>query len=289
MNYIFLKAKVYESDKVEDSQLLSIKCIKTDNKFNEIDAYENKIKLNDKSELILLNDIRQFCSNCKVIGYDLSKTLIGILSGMYRWKQYELRFFYFDIKDCGMKVENINTLKDMIDFMKEYSACDLDNVKYQRRDSKGCVLLKVFRGLDYNLYPINKGYIYDNSCNKYVSYYVHSKEINKDFDYTIDENLMLKECGGNFITNIFHISDDTIKYTNEYTIYSDNNLSEFEYMIEYMNNALTFLEQHKDLNIQLVCIGTIEELKENYKILGKEKIEKILKLIIREKKLWSKW
>ena len=44
-----------------------------------------------------------------------------------------------------------------------------------------------------------------------------------------------------------------------------------------------------DLNIKLVCIGNLEELKENYKVLGKDSLEIILNLIVKEKELWSNW
>ena len=60
-------------------------------------------------------------------------------------------------------------------------------------------------------------------------------------------------------------------------------------MITKMKNALKFIRELPDLNIKLVCIGTLEELKENYKVLGKEELEMILDLIIKEKKLWSSW
>ena len=60
-------------------------------------------------------------------------------------------------------------------------------------------------------------------------------------------------------------------------------------MITKMKNALKFIRKHPDLNIKLVCIGTLEELKENYKVLGKEELEMILDLIIKEKELWSSW
>ena len=81
----------------------------------------------------------------------------------------------------------------------------------------------------------------------------------------------------------------TIKYCNEYTIYSKNNLEDYPYMIKKMENALSYLDNHPDLKIRLVCIGKIEEIKENYKILGKEKLNRILNLITREKELWSEW
>lgn len=93
----------------------------------------------------------------------------------------------------------------------------------------------------------------------------------------------------NFINKTFvigyDISNDTIKYTCEYTIYSDNKLKDYKYMIDKMNRALEFLKEHPSLNIKLICIGNIEELKENYKVLGEDKLQIILDLIIKEKEL----
>ena len=122
-----------------------------------------------------------------------------------------------------------------------------------------------------------------------ASYYIHKKELEKNCNYTEDEYLYLINNGANFITNIFHISDSTIKYTNEYTIYSDSKLKDYKYMVDKMEKALEFIKEYSDLNIKLVCIGELEELKENYKVLGKDKLEIILKLIIKEKELWSDW
>lgn len=60
-------------------------------------------------------------------------------------------------------------------------------------------------------------------------------------------------------------------------------------MIDKMNRALEFLKEHPSLNIKLICMGNIEKLKENYKVLGEDKLQIILDLIIKEKELWSNW
>ena len=60
-------------------------------------------------------------------------------------------------------------------------------------------------------------------------------------------------------------------------------------MIDKMKDALEFIKNHSNLNIKMVCIGTLEELKENYKVLGEEDLEIILNLIVKEKELWSNW
>lgn len=291
MNYVFLKAKIYESKNVDDMQLLSIECIKTDKNLNKIDEYKNrKIGLNDQEELFVINELQKFMKGCRVIGYDLSKILIALLTGMYRWQEYELSFKYFDIKESGVEVTSIDTINDMIHYMRGYSDGNLDNVKYQRKTAKGYQLLKVFRGLDYKLYLLNKGYyMYDKSSDRYLSFYVHRKELANEWDYTEDEYMMLKKFGANFVTNFMYLSDETIKITNEYTIYSSHNLDRYNYMIQDLKRSLQYLENHPDLDIKLVCIGTIEELKENYQVLGKENLDKILSLITREKELWSNW
>ena len=227
-----------------------IECIKVDGESSYIDV----LKYEYKMETII--DLINFIDRTTIIGYDLSSFLIRLLTDMYEFKIYNCVFRYYDMKDYN------------------------ENNK----------LYRVFRGLNYNLYLIDKGYyVYDKSPDKMVSYYIHKKELEKNCNYTDEEYLLLKENGANFITNIFHISDETIKYTNEYTIYSDNKLKKHEYMLHKMNNALEFLKKHPDLNIKLTCIGTINELKENYKILGKENLNIILKLITKEKELWSKW
>lgn len=43
-------------------------------------------------------------------------------------------------------------------------------------------------------------------------------------------------------------------------------------MIDKMNRALEFLKEHPSLNIKLICMGNIEKLKENYKVLGEDKL-----------------
>lgn len=296
MNYVFLKARIHneskgsKNDGIDDIQLLAYSYIKTDNKFNVIDKGSCEVKLKDIGEYSVINKLIDVMDNSRLIGYDLSKTLIAILSGMYRWQIFNLSFKYFDIKYCGEKNIKINKLDDMIKFMKQYSDSNLDNVKYQKKNTNGYQLLSVFRGLHYSLYPLDKGYyMYDESSDRYLSFYVHKKELAKEWDYTLKEYLLLKRYGANFITSLLHLSEETTKITNEYLVYSDCDLSKYKYLIRSLEKSLKYLENNPDLNISLVCIGKIEELKNNYKILGEGKLNKILSLITREKDLWSKW
>ena len=129
----------------------------------------------------------------------------------------------------------------------------------------------------------------NDECKVSTLKYEYKKELEKNWNYTEDEYLYLKNNGANFITNIFHISDSTIKLTSEYTIYSDNKLKYYKYMVDKMKGVLEYIKEHPDLNIKLVCIGNLEELKGNYKVLGKDSLEIILNLIVKEKELWSNW
>lgn len=226
-----------------------IECVKVNNK-----CKISILKYEYKKETI--NELIGFIDRTTVISYDLSSVLVELLTDMYESKIYDCVFHYYDMK-CYNK----------------------NNTNY-----------RVFRGLNYKLYLLDNGYyVYDKGDEKLASYYIQKKELEKNCDYTEEEYLYLKNNGANFITNIFHISDSTIKYTNEYTIYSDNKLRDYRYMIDKMKDALEFIKNHPNLNIKMVCIGTLEELKENYKVLGEEDLEIILNLIVKEKELWSNW
>lgn len=226
-----------------------IECVKVNN-----ECKISILKYEYKKETI--NELIGFIDRTTVIGYDLSSVLVKLLTDMYESKIYDCVFHYYDMK-CYNK----------------------NNTNY-----------RVFRGLNYKLYLLDNGYyVYDKGDEKLASYYIQKKELEKNCDYTEEEYLYLKNNGANFITNIFHISDSTIKYTNEYTIYSDNKLRDYRYMIDKMKDALEFIKNHPNLNIKMVCIGTLEELKENYKVLGEEDLEIILNLIVKEKELWSNW
>ena len=226
--------------------------------------YIECIKINNECKISILkykykkgsiDNLINFIDRTMVIGYDLSKLLGQLLTDMYKLRKYNCVFRYYDLKNYN----EINTYR-------------------------------VFRGLNYKLYLLDNGYyVYDKGSERLASYYIHKKELEGNWHYTEDEYLYLKSNGANFITNIFNISEDTIKYTNEYTIYSDNKLKNYKYMIDKMNRALKFIKEHSYLNIKLVCIGNLEELKDNYKILGKDNLEIILNLIIKEKELWSNW
>lgn len=226
--------------------------------------YIECIKINNECKISILkyeykkesiDNLINFINRTMVIGYDLSKLLGQLLTDMYELKKYNCVFRYYDLKN---HIE-INAYR-------------------------------VFRGLNYKLYLLDNGYyVYDKGNKRLVNYYIHKKELEGNWHYTEDEYLYLKSNGANFITNIFNISEDTIKYTNEYTIYSDNKLKNYKYMIDKMNRALRFIREHSYLNIKLVCIGNLEELKENYKVLGKDNLEIILNLISKEKELWSNW
>ena len=227
-----------------------IECIKVNSESNKIDILKYEYKKETISQLM------EFVDRSIVIGYDLSNLLIQLLTDMYELKNYDCVFHYYDMNYYNEK-----------------------NSTY-----------RVFRGLNYKLYLLDNGYyVYDKGEKKLASYYIHKKELERNCNYTEDEYLFLRDSGANFITNIFHISEDTIKFTLEYTIYSDNKLKDYKYMIDKMKGALEFIKEHSDLNIKLVCIGNLEELKENYKVLGKDNLEIILKLIVKEKELWSNW
>lgn len=223
------------------------------------------IKVNDECKVSTLkyeykketiNELISFIDRTTVIGYDLSNVLVELLTDMYELKIYDCVFHYYDMKDYNENKTNY----------------------------------RVFRGLNYKLYLLDNGYyVYDKGDERLASYYIHKKELEKNWNYTEDEYLYLKNNGANFITNIFHISDSTIKLTSEYTIYSDNKLKYYKYMVDKMKGVLEYIKEHPDLNIKLVCIGNLEELKGNYKVLGKDSLEIILNLIVKEKELWSNW
>ena len=226
-----------------------IECIKVNNEC-KIDSLKYEYRKETIGELI------GFINRTTLIGYDLSSFLINLLTDMYEEEIYDCVFHYYDMKYYNEKNNNY----------------------------------RVFRGLNYNLYLLDNGYyVYDKSKDKLVSYYIHKKELEKNFNYTEEEYLYLKNNGANFITNIFHISDSTIKLTLEYTIYSDNKLKDYKYMMDKMIRAIEIIQENSNLNIKLICIGNIEELKENYKVLGKDNLELILNLIVKEKELWSNW
>lgn len=240
--YVFLDSKIYKKTKY-------IECIKVNN-----ECKISTLKYRYKKETIA--SLIDFIDRTTVIGYDLSKLLVQLLTDMYELKIYDCVFHYYDMKDYNENKTNY----------------------------------RVFRGLNYKLYLLDNGYyVYDKGDERLASYYIHKKELEKNYNYTEEEYLYLKNNGANFITNIFHISDCTIKYTNEYTIYSDNKLKDYKYMVDKMKGALEFIKGHSDLNIKLVCIGNLEELKENYKVLGKNNLDIILNLIVKEKELWSNW
>lgn len=227
--------------------------------------YIECIKVNDECKINVLkyeykkktiNELISFIDRTTVIGYDLSNVLVELLTDMYELKIYDCVFHYYDMKDYNENKTNY----------------------------------RVFRGLNYKLYLLDNGYyVYDKGDERLASYYIHKKELEKNCNYTEDEYLYLKNNGANFITNIFHISDSTIKLTLEYTIYSDSKLKDYKYMIDKMKGVLEYIKEHPDLNIKLVCIGALEELKENYKVLGKDSLEIIINLIVKEKELWSNW
>jgi len=226
-----------------------IECTKVNN-----ECKVSILKYEYKKETI--DELINFIDRTTVIGYNLHMLLIQLLTDMYELKKYNCIFHYYDMKDYNEK-----------------------NTNY-----------RVFRGLNYKLYLLDNGYyVYDKGDNRLASYYIQKKELENNWKYTEEEYLFLKNNGANFITNIFHISKETVKYTNEYTIYSDNKLKDYKYMVDKMDSALKFLNENPNLNIKLICIGNIEELKENYKVLGKNKLEIILKLIVKEKELWSNW
>lgn len=226
-----------------------IECIKVNN-----ECKINVLKYEYKKETI--KELISFIDRTTVIGYDLSNVLVELLTDMYELKIYDCVFHYYDMKDYNENKTNY----------------------------------RVFRGLNYKLYLLDNGYyVYDKGDERLASYYIHKKELEKNCNYTEDEYLYLKNNGANFITNVFHISDSTTKLTLEYTIYSDSKLKDYKYMVDKMKGVLEYIKEHPDLNIKLVCIGALEELKENYKVLGKDSLEIIINLIVKEKELWSNW
>lgn len=282
MNYIILKTETQNSK-------IYIVGEKLDNKFREINSFEiSNLKYKNLDKHILERIVKHF-NGCKIIGYDLKKSLQTILTMMYENQIYDLTFNYFDIKNFENK--NISSIVDIVNYTKKISNSNLDNIESINKKH----VWRIFRGLNYPLYLTEKGYVYNHSVTKDISYLIHKKELENKL-LTVNElkELDLKSKMCEYITHFMNISYDTLGLTNHYTIYSDVDFGS-KSNIKNKNiyngilKAIKYLEDNKEVRIYITCIGSIDDLKENYKIFDKNVYDKLLSLIKDEKDLWSRW
>lgn len=319
-NYVIINIKTNGEFNIENNnQITAVEAIKLDVNLNKIDEFNSRIKLSEnnvnnkiknKQEVIL--EFIDFIKDSKIITYNQEYTLSFLLKSLYKNQiTKSITFKYLDIFDLFKSIENINldTIKNnyhikdknipntIINIIKKYlQENNLDNLNdlFLTQPFHG----KTFRGLNYpkylcNLHTNNKkyyGYIVDYSIDKYISYYVALKELNKE-SFVLEEINMLKEKQAKIIMNLSYLNDESLLFTDYYSVQAVNVDNKVTANCKGLINGIkTFLDyKNQDKDIKLILWGTIENLKEQYFILGNDTLNKLISSIDIIKEPWDFW
>ena len=247
------------------------------------------LKIISKLKTTNINKFIEYSKNTNIIIYDKKIELISLLKLLYKNKIYNYKFKYIDLKDKINKQNNIiNIYNELNKYLLNKNINDLDQLLYKEINHG-----RLFRGLNYSKYlcdiKINNnkyyGYIIDLSKDKYVSYYALLKELNEEY-FTADEINNLKNKSGIIILNICYIREETLSLTNFYSIQETtitNNIS--ERIINGIKLYLRYKENNKEL--KLILWGKLNYLKENYKTLNKNILNKFINNINLIKEPWD--
>jgi len=267
-----------------------IKALKVDEKLNKINYFEKTLKQNQEQNL---KTFAKFLINTNIITNNAKKELSYLLKLLYENKiTTSFCFKYFDLnKDYSNGKSNIDdTLNKLKKYMEINNFINLKEL-FINQPNKG----KIFRGLNYPKYLCdilteNKkyyGYIIDNSLDKFVSYYASLKEIEGNY-FTLEEIYKLKEKEAKIIMNVSYLDKESVKFTDLYSVQAvdinfSNQLS--KKLIEGINNFVNYNKNNKKLN--LILWGSIDNLKKNYKIIGKKILKEFILQIDLIKKPWD--
>lgn len=247
------------------------------------------LKIISKLKTTNINKFIEYSKNTNIIIYDKKIELISLLKLIYKNKIYNYKFKYIELKDKINKQNSIlNIYNELNKYLLNKNINDLDELLYKEINHG-----RLFRGLNYSKYlcdiKINNnkyyGYIIDLSKDKYVSYYALLKELNEEY-FTADEINNLKNKSGIIILNICYIREDTLSLTNFYSIQETtitNNIS--ERIINGIKLYLRYKENNKEL--KLILWGKLNYLKENYKTLNKNILNKFINNINLIKEPWD--
>lgn len=247
------------------------------------------LKIISKLKTTNINKFIEYSKNTNIIIYDKKIELISLLKLLYKNKIYNYKFKYIELKDKINKQNSIlNIYNELNKYLLNKNINDLDELLYKEINHG-----RLFRGLNYSKYlcdiKINNnkyyGYIIDLSKDKYVSYYALLKELNEEY-FTADEINNLKNKSGIIILNICYIREETLSLTNFYSIQETtitNNIS--ERIINGIKLYLRYKENNKEL--KLILWGKLNYLKENYKTLNKNILNKFINNINLIKEPWD--
>ena len=247
------------------------------------------LKIISKLKTTNINKFIEYSKNTNIIIYDKKIELISLLKLLYKNKIYNYKFKYIELKDKINKQNSIlNIYNELNKYLLNKNINDLDELLYKEINHG-----RLFRGLNYSKYlcdiKINNnkyyGYIIDLSKDKYVSYYALLKELNEEY-FTADEINNLKNKSGIIILNICYIREETLSLTNFYSIQETtitNNIS--ERIINGIKLYLKYKENNKEL--KLILWGKLNYLKENYKTLNKNILNKFINNINLIKEPWD--
>lgn len=247
------------------------------------------LKIISKLKTTNINKFIEYSKNTNIIIYDKKIELISLLKLLYKNKIYNYKFKYIELKDKINKQNSIlNIYNELNKYLLNKNINDLDELLYKEINHG-----RLFRGLNYSKYlcdiKINNnkyyGYIIDLSKDKYVSYYALLKELNEEY-FTADEINNLKNKSGIIILNICYIREETLSLTNFYSIQEttiNNNIN--ERIINGIKLYLKYKENNKEL--KLILWGKLNYLKENYKTLNKNILNKFINNINLIKEPWD--
>lgn len=290
-DYVIVNIKTNgQFDRDDDKHIIFIEAIKLNNDLNVIDKIEISNGINENDIIV---EFTNFCTNANLITYNSKYTLSFILKALYKNKITDnIRFKYIDLKDILEEKDIVNTLKSLKEYLKNNNINNLEEL-FLSMPFHG----RVFRGLNYSKYlcdiKINNnkyyGYIVDPTLDKYISYYSFLRELNGEY-FSIEDIIKLKSLGAKIILNISYLCDESLLFTDCYSIQAvkENIVTKDSYrLIDKINHFINNKEKYN--NLKLVLWGSLDVLKNTYKIIDKEILKELISSINIIKEPWEKW
>ncbi len=255
-----------------------------------------------------LEKFLEFIKNCWIISYNANFDISLITKGIYETgiEDHEINFIslkeYFKyktklckkIKSCKLeniakyydiKYNNLNSdwlmvvTKLLKKVMEEEQALTIDEFidkpipkillpGLSKKDTKVKVRFHNGKGLS-NVRSIE---FIDKTKNRKVSYLTSYNAINR-YDTTFYELILFRKWNAITIDDFIYMDLDTIDYFDYYSIYSSRDLSTDLELRDKILEKIPYLDKY---NIKLGCLGSIDEIKKNYKVLGEDNLTKLI-------------
>lgn len=254
-----------------------------------------------------LEEFLKFINDSILIMHNGKFEMTSIIKGIYNNNVKDHEIYYFDLlrdlKTLGVKKKSLKSLRERYQIkeeddllatmaitkqiLEEYKYSDLEeyNTKNKNRIRfPGLISKNVRAWVRFTQGDTNDNRrlieFIDESKDGKLSYIINYRSINMEMT-TFVELIKYREMGAKVIDSIFYFDPSISSYIDYYKINSNIKIEkEDTFLIERLEKAAT--DYLKDKKVKVICYGSIDTLKENYGIIDKKVLDKIISFIVAE-------